>query len=630
MIESKETWLVPVIAQTLTNLYKQNIGIEAITLQKTRKEFAGDITLVCFGLTRLSGKKPQETADEVGQTLVHADDRITGFNVVNGFLNIELTFDYWTSYLGQYNAEVIVADALKKRVMIEYSSPNTNKPLHLGHVRNNLLGFSVARIAAEAGHTVFKVNLVNDRGIHICKSMIAWKKAGDGETPASSGIKGDHLVGKYYVIFDQLLRAESSALMQEVENSEFKNVAEIAVKPIQSLVEQIKSAEGQDKIDGLKADLKQLVNNQTPLMREAQQMLRDWEGGKDDVINLWKTMNGWVYEGFEKTYKSLGVDFDKMYYESETYLLGKDIVMQGVEKGVLYQKEDGSVWIDLTDAGLDHKLLLRSDGTSVYMTQDIGTAVLRNSELNCKDYVYVVGNEQDYHFNVLKLVLQRMGYSWADGIYHLSYGMVDLPTGRMKSREGTVVDADDLIEEIVAEAKSRSLELGKTAEMTESEQNRLFEILGKGALKYYILKVDPKKRMIFNPEESIDLQGNTGPFIQYTYARIQSLKQKAVSLVELVFDASALPDEKNHRALIRQLEAYSETVILAASSYSPAIIANYMYDLAKEYNSFYHDFPIMKEENRELASFRLRIADKVGLTLHKCAFLLGIEMPERM
>jgi len=630
MIESKETWLVPVIAQTLTNLYKQNIGIEAITLQKTRKEFAGDITLVCFGLTRLSGKKPQETADEVGQTLVNADDRITGFNVVNGFLNIELTFDYWTSYLGQYNAEVIVADALKKRVMIEYSSPNTNKPLHLGHVRNNLLGFSVARIAAEAGHTVFKVNLVNDRGIHICKSMIAWKKAGDGETPASSGIKGDHLVGKYYVIFDQLLRAESSALMQEVENSEFKNVAEIAVKPIQSLVEQIKSAEGQDKIDGLKADLKQLVNNQTPLMREAQQMLRDWEEGKDDVINLWKTMNGWVYEGFEKTYKSLGVDFDKMYYESETYLLGKDIVMQGVEKGVLYQKEDGSVWIDLTDAGLDHKLLLRSDGTSVYMTQDIGTAVLRNSELNCKDYVYVVGNEQDYHFNVLKLVLQRMGYSWADGIYHLSYGMVDLPTGRMKSREGTVVDADDLIEEIVAEAKSRSLELGKTAEMTESEQNRLFEILGKGALKYYILKVDPKKRMIFNPEESIDLQGNTGPFIQYTYARIQSLKQKAVSLVELVFDASALPDEKNHRALIRQLEAYSETVILAASSYSPAIIANYMYDLAKEYNSFYHDFPIMKEENRELASFRLRIADKVGLTLHKCAFLLGIEMPERM
>jgi arginyl-tRNA synthetase len=630
MIEPKETWLVPVIAQTLTNLYKQNIGIEAITLQKTRKEFAGDITLICFGLTRLSGKKPQEIADEVGQALVNADDRITGFNVVNGFLNIELTFDYWTRYLGQYNAEVIVADALKKRVMIEYSSPNTNKPLHLGHVRNNLLGFSVARIAAEAGHTVFKVNLVNDRGIHICKSMIAWKKAGNGETPASSGIKGDHLVGKYYVIFDQLLRAESSALMQEVENSEFKNVAEIAVKPIQSLVEQIKSAEGQDKIDGLKADLKQLVNNHTPLMREAQQMLRDWEEGKDDVINLWKTMNGWVYEGFEKTYKSLGVDFDKMYYESETYLLGKDIVMQGVEKGVLYQKEDGSVWIDLTDAGLDHKLLLRSDGTSVYMTQDIGTAVLRNSELNCKDYVYVVGNEQDYHFNVLKLVLQRMGYSWADGIYHLSYGMVDLPTGRMKSREGTVVDADDLIEEIVAEAKSRSLELGKTDEMTESEQNRLFEILGKGALKYYILKVDPKKRMIFNPEESIDLQGNTGPFIQYTYARIQSLKQKAVSLAALVFDASALPDEKNHRALIRQLEAYSETVILAASSYSPAIIANYMYDLAKEYNSFYHDFPIMKEENRELASFRLRIADKVGLTLHKCAFLLGIEMPERM
>lgn len=630
MIESKETWLLPVIAETLTNLYKQECDVETITLQKTRKEFAGDITLVCFGLTRFSGKKPQETANEIGNALLNTDSRITGFNVVNGFLNIELTFDYWTDYLFTYNAKVNVADSLKKRVMIEYSSPNTNKPLHLGHVRNNLLGFSVARIAAEAGHTVFKVNLVNDRGIHICKSMIAWKKAGNGETPISSGIKGDHLVGKYYVIFDQLLRAESAALMLEVESNEFKNIAEIAVKPIQSILEQIKSSEGQDKIDGLKADLKQLVNNQTPLMKEAQQMLREWEEGKEEVINLWKTMNSWVYEGFEKTYKSLGVDFDKMYYESETYLLGKDIVMQGLEKGVLYQKEDGSIWIDLTDAGLDHKLLLRSDGTSVYMTQDIGTAVLRNSELNCKDYVYVVGNEQDYHFNVLKLVLQRLGYSWADGIYHLSYGMVDLPSGRMKSREGTVVDADDLIEEIVSEAKSRALELGKTDEMSDSEQSRLFEILGKGALKYYILKVDPKKRMIFNPEESIDLQGNTGPFIQYTYARIQSLKQKAASIAAIAYDATTLPDEKNHRALIRQLEAYSETVLLAAASYSPAIIANYMYDLAKEYNSFYHDFPIMKEENRELASFRLKIADKVGLTLHKCASLLGMEMPERM
>jgi arginyl-tRNA synthetase len=630
MTEQKETWLIPTIANTITQLYQKEIGTDAVTLQKTRKEFPGDITLVCFGLARLSGKKPQETAEEIGKALVLADARIANYNVVNGFLNIEITFKHWTDYLANYNGQVNTPDANKKRVMIEYSSPNTNKPLHLGHVRNNLLGYSVALIAAEAGHTVYKVNLVNDRGIHICKSMIAWKKQGNGETPQSSAEKGDHLVGKYYVIFDQLLRAESSKLHEEIEQGNFDNVNPTAIAPIQSIVDQIKSAESTEKIEGLKGDLKQLVNNQTPLMKEAQQMLRDWEEGKKEVIDLWKTMNSWVYEGFDATYKSLGVSFDKMYYESETYLLGKDIVMEGVKKGVLYQKEDGSIWIDLTDAGLDYKLLMRSDGTSVYMTQDIGTAVLRNEELSCKDYVYVVGNEQDYHFNVLKLVLQRMGYSWADGIYHLSYGMVDLPSGRMKSREGTVVDADDLIEEIVTEAKSRALELGKTDGMSEEEQNKLFEVLGKGALKYYILKVDPKKRMIFNPEESIDLQGNTGPFIQYTYARIQSLKQKASGKIDSKYDENALVDEANHRSMIRSLEGYSEAVLSAAASYSPAIIANYMYDLAKEYNSFYHDFPIMKEDNKDFASFRLKIADKVGLTLKKCASMLGIEMPDRM
>lgn len=630
MTEQKETWLVPTIASTITQLYQKEITVDAITLQKTRKEFAGDITLVCFGLTRISGKKPQETADEIGKALVEADERIANYNVVNGFLNIELDFKHWTNYLAHYSAQVRTLDVDRKRVMIEYSSPNTNKPLHLGHVRNNLLGYSVALIAAEAGHTVYKVNLVNDRGIHICKSMIAWKKQGNGETPASSGEKGDHLVGRYYVIFDQLLRAESAKLHEEIENGNFDMVSPSARAPIQSILDQLKQAENTEKIDALKGDLKQLVNNQTPLMKEAQQMLRDWEEGKEDVIQLWKTMNSWVYEGFDATYKSLGVSFDKMYYESQTYLLGKDIVMEGLKKGVLYQKEDGSIWIDLTDAGLDHKLLMRSDGTSVYMTQDIGTAVLRNEELSCNDYVYVVGNEQDYHFNVLKLVLQRMGYGWADGIYHLSYGMVDLPSGKMKSREGTVVDADDLIDEIVAEAKMRALELGKTEGMSEEEQDRLFEVLGKGALKYYILKVDPKKRMVFNPEESIDLQGNTGPFIQYTYARIQSLKQKATGKIDFSYHVDSLVDEANHRSMIRSLEGYSEAVLSAAAGYSPAIIANYMYDLAKEYNSFYHDFPILKEENKDFAAFRLSIADKVGLTLKKCASLLGMEMPDRM
>ena len=630
MTENKESWLLPIIAKAVNALYETNLETTDLSFQKTRKEFPGDITLVCFPLTRISKKKPDVTAAEIGEAITQSDARVLGFNVVNGFLNIELTFAYWIDYLHNFSPEVSSSHVNTSKVMIEYSSPNTNKPLHLGHIRNNLLGFSVSRILQERGHDVKKVNLINDRGIHICKSMLAWIKSGKQESPESTGLKGDHLVGKYYVLFDSMLREESKIWKDRLESGDTVNMDAAFVEKAKVLLETIATSIDEEKTKAAQSDLKLLINNQTELMKEAQQMLRDWEEGKQEVISLWKQMNAWVYEGFNKTYERMGVSFDKFYYESNTYILGKDIVQKGLESGVLFKKEDGSVWIDLQDAGLDQKLLLRSDGTSVYMTQDLGTAVVRNEELGCKSYIYVVGNEQDYHFNVLKLILQRLGYSWADGIYHLSYGMVDLPSGRMKSREGTVVDADDLIEEVISEAKARSLELGKTQEMSHEEQHKLFETLGLGALKYYILKVDPRKRMVFNPEESIDLQGNTGPFVQYTYARIQSLSQKAGSLKNIDIVASQIADEKSHRGLIRQLEAYSEMISQAADQYSPALVANYMYELAKEYNSFYHDFPILKEENVQLAAFRLKIATQTGLALKRCAYLLGMEMPDRM
>ncbi len=627
---NKEIWLTPLIQETLESLYNKTIPQDAISLQKTRKEFAGDSTLVCFGLSKYSGKKPPETAQEIGEALVKADSRISGFNVVNGFLNIELNYSYWVNYLQGYTPDAKLPEKARRRVMIEYSSPNTNKPLHLGHIRNNLLGFSVAEILSECGHFVSKVNLINDRGIHICKSMIAWQKKGNGETPSSSGMKGDHLVGKYYVEFDKMLSAETNELRAKIDSNDWQGIDNESQEGIKKLLAEIEKAEDSQKQKDLNSTLKQQINNQTPLMKEAREMLMLWERGDTDTIELWKTMNSWVYEGFNLTYKRLGVDFDKFYYESDTYILGKDIVQEGLAKGVLYKKDDGSVWIDLSDEGLDQKLLLRSDGTSVYMTQDIGTAVLRNKELNCSTYAYVVGNEQDYHFNVLKKTLQKMGYSFADGIYHISYGMVDLPSGRMKSREGTVVDADDLIDEVIEEAGNRALELGKTEDMSEDDQNQLFRKLGLGALKYYILKVDPKKRMVFNPEESIDLQGNTGPFIQYTYARIQSLLNKAKALSQIEISLDEMPEESSARYMIRMLEAYSETIQTAAEGYSPAMIANYMYELAKDYNSYYHDYPVLKEENLTLAAFRLEIARKTGETLAKCGKLLGMEMPERM
>ena len=513
--------------------------------------------------------------------------------------------------------------------MVEFASPNTNKPLHLGHIRNILLGDAVSRILEAAGNEVIRVNLVNDRGIHICKSMLAWKNAGGSETPKSSGLKGDHLVGKYYVAFDKALKIETDPILAEIENGNFTSV-ESALKEKASVLHAKLAEANDEKRDEIRAELKRIAASSTPLMRAAQDMLRLWEANDTETINLWKTMNGWVYDGFDVTYKQLGVAFDKIYYESNTYLLGKNIVESGLQSGALYKNDDGSVWVDLTADGLDQKLLLRSDGTSVYITQDLGTAVLRHDEFNASNYVYVVGNEQDYHFKVLQLGLKKLGYAWADGIYHLSYGMVDLPSGKMKSREGTVVDADDLMDEVIDEARKKSEELGKTEFTNDSERDILYRQIGLAALKYYILKVDPKKRMVFNPEESIDINGNTGPFIQYTYARIQSILRKASGSVNTNFDASQIESESMHRQIIRQLESYQSTVQLAAREYSPALIANYAFDLAKSFNQFYHDFSILKESDTNLASFRLMLAAKTGETIAHSMNLLGIEMPERM
>ncbi|MFN4123830.1 MAG: arginine--tRNA ligase [Flavobacteriales bacterium] len=562
-----------------------------IVIQPTRIEFDGDFSLVCFGLSRFSGKNPEETARLIGDYLIKQNELFDRYSIIKGFLNLSLKASIWLSLFENFKPEVASSARLSKKVMIEYSSPNTNKPLHLGHIRNNLLGYSLGLIHQAAGNDVHLVNLINDRGIHICKSMLAWMKEGDGETPESSGIKGDHLVGKYYVLFDKHYKQQIEMLMQQ----------------------------GMSKEDAEK---------QAPWMLEAQELLRKWEKGDETTINLWRTMNGWVYAGFDQTYHRLGVKFDKIYYESETYLLGKDIIEEGLIKGVFFKKEDGSVWIDLTADGLDQKLVLRADGTSVYITQDIGTAVKRNEELHCNDYVYVVGSEQEYHFKVLKLILKHLGYDWSDGIYHLSYGMVDLPSGKMKSREGTVVDADDLMDEVIHEAKSKALEIGKT-EVDADED--LYRKIGLAALKYYILKVDPKKKMLFNPAESIDINGHTGPFIQYAYARICSLKRKALEqkVASIEFDSAYLND-KRHLNIVKKIMQYQSIVIQAAQAFSPALLANYLYELAKEFNQFYHDFPVLKEQESGLAAFRLLIAEKTGETLLKGMGLLGIEMPESM
>ncbi len=587
------------IAEAVKTCYGEMPEEKNIQIQKTRREFKGDITIVVFPFLRISKKTPEETANELGKYLVSQIKEVAEFNVVKGFLNLLIQNSYWISVLNEMmqteNYGFTSPSKNAQKVMIEYSSPNTNKPLHLGHVRNNLLGHSLAEILKANGYEVIKVNLINDRGIHICKSMLAWLTFGEGETPKSSGMKGDHLVGKYYIKFDKEYKKEVEKLIAE----------------------------------GMNPDL---AKQQAPLLVKAQEMLRKWESGDEEVMNLWKKMNKWVLDGFDITYQNMGIDFDKLYFESDTYKKGKAIVEKGLEAGIFYQKETGSIWANLEADGLDHKLLLRDDGTSVYMTQDIGTAVERFNEFKIDKHVYVVGNEQNYHFRVLSLILGKLGYRWSNKIQHLSYGMVELPEGKMKSREGTVVDADDLMQEMVNTARETSNELGKLDGYSDKEANRVFNQLAMGALKYFILKVDPVKNMLFNPEESIDFNGNTGPFVQYTYARIQSVVRKASeSKITIPLTSSTcLQISEKESILIQILTNFRGTIKEAGKTMSPALIANYVYDLAKEYNQFYHAFPILKETHPELQGFRLILSKQVGKLIKSGMSLLGIEVPERM
>lgn len=584
------------IEQFITDKYKVSKEQVKLVFQPTRKEFTADITLVIFPLAKMLAVNPMELgqllADQLTTLIYREQPLVHEAQLVQGFLNITLTDAYWLNFIGALEPLALTKTA--RKTLIEYSSPNTNKPLHLGHIRNNLLGYAVSSIKAEAGDEVVKVQVINDRGIHICKSMLAWQKFGQGETPESSGIKGDKLVGKYYVLFDQQYKAE---------------------------IETLKNA-GKSEEEAKK---------QAPLLLEAQAMLRAWEAGDEAVMDLWKKMNAWVYAGFDATYKRLGVDFDKNYYESSTYLLGKDQVLEGVKKGVFYQKEDGSVWVDLREEGLDEKVLLRSDGTAVYMTQDIGTAIARYEEWQMNGMIYTVGNEQDYHFKVLFKVLEKLGYDWAKSCFHLSYGMVDLPSGKMKSREGTVVDADDLIEEVVAAAKEKTNESAKLDALSEAEKENLYNQIGLGALKYFILKVDPQKRMLFNPAESIDLQGNTGPFIQYSHARIRSILRKADALGLSYSSAGKVGAlMMAEKELIKLLLQYQEVVLEADKRLSPALICQYAYDLATAFNRFYHDCPVLNEEDQSKKQLRLYIAHATAKTISKSLALLGIVAPERM
>ena len=585
--------------EAIKALYGQEVTPAQVQLQKTKKEFEGHLTLVVFPFLKMSRKSPEQTAQEVGAYLKEHEPAVADFNVIKGFLNLTVSSACWIELLDEIHADAHygITDATPDSplVMIEYSSPNTNKPLHLGHVRNNLLGNALANIVAANGNRVVKTNIVNDRGIHICKSMLAWLKYGNGETPESSGKKGDHLVGDYYVAFDKHYKAEVAALMQQ---GMTKEEAEAA----------------------------------SPLMKEAREMLVKWEAGDTEVRALWEKMNEWVYAGFDETYRMMGVGFDKIYYESQTYLEGKDKVQEGLDKGFFYRKEDGSVWADLTAEGLDHKLLLRGDGTSVYMTQDIGTAKLRFQDYPINKMIYVVGNEQNYHFQVLSILLDKLGFEWGKGLVHFSYGMVELPEGKMKSREGTVVDADDLMEEMINTARETSAELGKLDGVTKEEADNIARIVGLGALKYFILKVDARKNMTFNPKESIDFNGNTGPFIQYTYARIQSILRKAteagITIPERLPEDVTLSDKEE--GLIQMLADFAVVVRQAGTDYNPSVIANYCYDLVKEYNQFYHDFSILREENAHLKLFRLALSQNVGKIVRLGMGLLGIEVPERM
>ena len=587
------------VAKAISSLYGVSIDPASIVPQATRKEFEGNLTIVVFPYLKASHKSPEATATEIGEWLVTNEPAVEKFNVVKGFLNISINPAFWLGILHDIAADsnfgIKKADENSDLVMVEYSSPNTNTPLHLGHVRNNLLGYSLSCILEANGHKVVKTNIVNDRGIHICKSMLAWQKWHNGETPESRGVKGDHLIGDCYVDFDKHYKAEVSAMM-EADKTLSKEAAEAA----------------------------------SPLMAEARDMLRRWEAKDPEIRGLWEMMNNWVYAGFDQTYKRMGVDFDKIYYESQTYLEGKEKVLEGLEKGIMYRKDDGSVWADLTDAGLDHKLLLRADGTSVYMTQDIGTAKLRFADFPIDRMIYVVGNEQNYHFQVLSLLLDRLGFKWGKDLVHFSYGMVELPEGKMKSREGTVVDADDLMAEMVATAREVAVEQGRSEGMTDAEIDEIAEIVGLGALKYFLLKVDPRKNMTFNPKESIDFNGNTGPFIQYSYARIRSVVRRAAEQGYVIGDYSAVEPGEKETALIQRLASLPQLIAEAGRSYSPALIANYAYDLAKEYNQFYHDCPILREDDAAKRSLRLALSEVTARTIKATLGLLGIRVPERM
>ena len=602
-----EQKLVSSVIGGLKALYGQDVPAAQVQLQKTKKEFEGHLTLVVFPFLRMSKKGPEQTAQEIGEYLQANEPSVAAFNVIKGFLNLTIASSAWIELLNGIHADkqygIVAATDNSPLVMIEYSSPNTNKPLHLGHVRNNLLGNALANIVAANGNKVVKTNIVNDRGIHICKSMLAWQKYGNGETPESSGKKGDHLIGDYYVSFDKHYKAEVKELMAKFQ-SEGMNEEEAKAK----------------------------AEAESPLMKEAREMLVKWEANDPEVRALWKKMNDWVYAGFDETYRMMGVTFDKIYYESNTYLEGKEKVMEGLEKGFFYRKEDGSVWADLTGEGLDHKLLLRADGTSVYMTQDIGTAKLRFADYPIDKMIYVVGNEQNYHFQVLSILLDKLGFEWGKGLVHFSYGMVELPEGNMKSREGTVVDADDLMAEMIDTAKETSNELGKLDGLTKEEADNIARIVGLGALKYFILKVDARKNMTFNPKESIDFNGNTGPFIQYTYARIQSVLRKAKEAgIEIPAQLPAgIELSEKEEGLIQMVADFAAVVKQAGEDYSPSIIANYTYDLVKEYNQFYHDFSILREENEAVKVFRLALSENVAKVVRLGMGLLGIEVPDRM
>ncbi|WP_106830299.1 arginine--tRNA ligase [Parabacteroides pacaensis] len=594
-----EQQITQAIIAAIKELYGTDVTAAQVQLQKTKKEFKGHLTLVVFPFLRISKKSPEQTATEIGEYLQEKENSIAGFNVIKGFLNLTIADSCWIDLLNTIHKQplygIIPVNEKSPLIMIEYSSPNTNKPLHLGHVRNNLLGYSLSRILSANGNKVIKTNIVNDRGIHICKSMLAWQKWGNGATPESTGKKGDHLIGDFYVAFDKHYKQEVAELEKQ----------------------------------GM---TKEEAEANSSLMAEAREMLRQWEAGDKEVRSLWETMNNWVYAGFDETYKRMGVDFDKIYYESNTYLEGKGKVTEGLEKGIFYRKEDGSVWADLTSDGLDHKLLLRADGTSVYMTQDIGTAKLRFDDYPIDKMIYVVGNEQNYHFQVLALLLDRLGFSWGKDLVHFSYGMVELPEGKMKSREGTVVDADDLMEEMITTARETSQELGKLDNCTQEEAENIARIVGLGCLKYFILKVDPRKNMTFNPKESIDFNGNTGSFIQYTYARIRSVLRKAneqgIALPEEL--PNDFPISEKEENLIQSIADFASVVKEAGNQYSPACIANYIYDLVKEYNQFYHDFSILREENANLKIFRLVLSANVAKVIKEGMGMLGIEVPERM